>query len=259
MEPTYSPVMFSLALLLGMVLLFAVGRHIGLKRHLDKSAGERESLGTIEGALYGMFGLLMAFTFSGAAERFGEKRALISEEVAFTRTAYLRLQLVPQNERAALEELFRQYLDSRLESYRRLPDMQAFTREATKSKNLQNVIWGRAVAAARLPSADLHAGEVLLPAINDMINIAGTRELALQVHPPRIVFELLFVLGLICSLLAGYHMAGGRKWNWLHVFSFTLITSIVVYVILDMEYPRGGLISLQNADQALARLREEMN
>jgi hypothetical protein len=259
MEPTYSPLIFSIALLLGMVLLFVLGRHIGLRRHLDKSAGERESLGTIEGAVYGMFGLLMAFTFSGAAERFGEKRALIGEEVAVTRTAYLRLQLVPEKDRVALEELFRRYVDSRLESYRRLPDMQAFTKVAAESKDLQKTIWDRAVAAARLPSADLHAGEVLLPAVNDMINIAGTRELALQAHPPRIVFELLFVLGLMCSLLAGYHMAGGRRWNWLHVFSFTVITSIVVYVILDMEYPRGGLISLQNADQALIRLRGEMN
>ena len=259
MEPVFSPLMFSLALFVGMVILCAVGRRVGLRRHLDELPGERESVGTIEAAVFGMFGLLMAFTFSGAAGRFGEKRALITEEVGFTRTAYLRLQLVPENERVALEELFRQYVDSRLETYRRLPDIEAATKEAAESKRLQKAIWAKAVAAARLPNADPHAGEVLLPAINDMINISGTRVMALQAHPPRIIFELLFVLGLMCSLLAGYHMASRRRWNWLHMFSFALIRATVAYVILDIEYPRGGLLHLQSADQMLVRFREDMN
>src|SRR3974377_255760 len=146
-----------------MMILVTIGRHLGLRRHLDQDAGERESLGTVEGALFGVFGLLLAFTFSGAAERFAEKRALIAEEVRFVETAYLRLQLVPETERVALQELFRRYVDSRLETYRRLPDMQAATMEMAESKKLQKEIWARAVAAARLPNADLHAGEVLLP------------------------------------------------------------------------------------------------
>ena len=140
MEPVFSPLMFSLALFVGMVILCAVGRRVGLRRHLDELPGERESVGTIEAAVFGMFGLLMAFTFSGAAGRFGEKRALITEEVGFTRTAYLRLQLVPENERVALEELLRQYVDSRLETYRRLPDIEAATKEAAESKRLQKAI-----------------------------------------------------------------------------------------------------------------------
>jgi len=59
-------------------------------------------------------------------------------------------------------------------------------------------------------------------------------------------------------LSLGYHMAGGRTWNWLHIFAFTVITVIVVYLILDIEYP-GGLIHVQNADQMLVKIREGMN
>jgi hypothetical protein len=54
-------------------------------------------------------------------------------------------------------------------------------------------------------------------------------------------------------------MAGGRRWNWLHMTGFTVITVIVVYVILDIEYPRGGLINLANADQMLVDVRQAMN
>ena len=43
-EPVYSPVFFSLALFVGMTILLAIGRHLGLRRHLDTEAGRREGL-----------------------------------------------------------------------------------------------------------------------------------------------------------------------------------------------------------------------
>ena len=141
-----------------------------------------------------------------------------------------------------LQELFRRYVDSRLETYRLLPDMQAAEKEMAKSKNLQEEIWSDAVAATVLPNAHPDAGKLLLPALNNMIDIATTRTMALQIHPPRIVYALLFGLGLICSLLAGYRMSTGQHRSWLHIMGFTIITVIIVYVVLDVEYPRTGLI-----------------
>ena len=91
-----------------------------------------------------------------------------------------------------------------------------------------------------------------------MIDIATTRTMALQIHPPRIIYALLFGLGLICSLLAGYRMASGQHRSWLHIFGLTVFTVIIVYVTLDIEYPRAGLIRLETADQLLVRLRERM-
>ena len=90
-----------------------------------------------------------------------------------------------------------------------------------------------------------------------MIDITTTRTMALQVHPPRIIYALLFGLGLICSLLAGYRMSSGQR-SWLHIAGFTVMTVIIVYVILDAEYPRAGLIRLESADQLLVELRDSM-
>jgi len=127
-----------------------------------------------------------------------------------------------------------------------------------RSKKIQEEIWNQAVAATRLPNSHPDAGKLLLPALNNMIDIATTRTMARQIHPPRIVYALLFGLGLICSLLAGYRMATGQHRSWLHIFGFTVITVIIAYVILDVEYPRTGLIRLENADQLLVRVRESM-
>jgi hypothetical protein len=114
------------------------------------------------------------------------------------------------------------------------------------------------VAATKLPNSHSDAGKLLLPALNSMIDIATTRTMVLQMHPPKIIYFLLFGLGLICALLAGYRMAGDRHRNWLHILAFTMITAIVVYVILDIEYPRAGLITLENSDQLLVQVRRSM-
>ncbi|HVN44648.1 MAG TPA: hypothetical protein VMT66_05300 [Steroidobacteraceae bacterium] len=258
MEPLISPWVFALLLFLGMLIMLEAGRRLGGVRRQRESDSDRSNLGPIEGAVFAVFGLLMAFTFSGAATRFNEKRMLIAQEVNAVQTAYLRLQLLPQEPRTALQDLFRNYLDSRLEYYRKIPDPAAADAMAA-SEQLQQRIWSSAVVATELPGAHRDAGKLLLPAVNAMIDIATVRAMALQIHPPRIIYALLFCLALICSLLAGYRMGGAPSRSWLHILGFTLVTVVVVYVILDVEYLREGLIRLQTADQLLIKARATMN
>jgi len=79
-----------------------------------------------------------------------------------------------------------------------------------------------------------------------------------EIHSPRIIYALLFGLGLLCSLLAGYRMASDRNRSWLHIMGFAAITGIIVYVILEVEYPSTGLIRLEAADQLLVDVRDNI-
>jgi hypothetical protein len=258
MEPPIPALLFALVLFVGMLVLMEIGRRFGVRRRPKESEGERSGLGTVEGAVFALFGLMVAFTFSGAASRFNEKRMLTAEEVNCIETAYLRLHLLSPQAQPVLQELFRHYVDSRLETYRRLPNMVAAEMEMAKSKKIQEEVWIEAEAATRLPDSHPSSGLLLLPAINNMIDISTTRTMALQVHPPRIVYALLLGLGLICSLLAGFRMSSGQHRSWLHILAFTVLTVIIVYVMLDVEYPRAGLIRLESADQLLVNLRDHM-
>ena len=258
MEPPIPALLFALILFVGMLVLMEIGRRFGVRRRPKESEGERSGLGTVEGAVFALFGLMVAFTFSGAASRFNEKRMLTAEEVNCIETAYLRLHLLSPHAQPALQELFRHYVDSRLETYRRLPNMAAAEMEMAKSKKIQQEVWIEAEAATRLPDSHPSSGLLLLPAINNMIDISTTRTMALQLHPPRIVYALLLGLGLICSLLAGFRMSSGQHRSWLHILGFTVLTVIIVYVMLDVEYPRAGLIRLESADQLLVNLRDHM-
>jgi hypothetical protein len=241
-----------------MLALLETGRRVGVYCRQKDSQAEYGNLGIIEGAMFALFGLVIAFTFSGAVSRFNEKRMLIAEEVNGIETAYLRLNLISQDAQPDLRQLFRRYVDSRAETYRRLPNMEAADAEIAQSKRLQEMIWVQAIESSLLPRSHPDAAKLLLPALNNMIDIATTRTMALRVHPPGIIYALLLGLSLICSLLAGYRMSFGQRRSWLHILSFAFMTVITVYVILDIEYPRAGLIRLEAPDQLLLNIRDRM-
>src|SRR4051794_21066793 len=81
-------------LLAGTLLLLEVGRRIGHKRHNADPEDPSVGLGAVDGAVFGLMGLLIAFTFSAAATRFDARRALIVEEANAIGTSYLRLDLL---------------------------------------------------------------------------------------------------------------------------------------------------------------------
>jgi hypothetical protein len=100
---------------------------------------------------------------------------------------------------------------------------------------------------------------LLLPALNQMFDTASTRMLATRMHPPLVIFAMLFGLALVGALLAGYGMASGKRRNWLHMVGFAAAMAGAVFVIIDLEYPRLGLIRVDTFDQALVDLRAGMN
>ena len=139
-----------------------------------------------------------------------------------------------------------------------LQEIEAAKAEYLNTKRLQERIWEQATPATRLPEAHPDAGRLLLPALNAMFDITTTRLMASRLHPPPIIFYLLFILASLCSLLVGYGMAAAKRRRWLHVLAFSLTVVISVFVILDIEDPRSGYIRLDPYDQALVDLRAGM-
>jgi len=250
---------FTFGLFLGMLLFMEIGRRIAVRRMREDTGAAGEGVGTVDGAVFALLGLLIAFTFSRASSRFDARRQLIVEETNDIGTAYLRLDLLPADFQPALRESFRRYLDARIEVYRKLPDIAAAKESLAKANELQSRIWREAVAATQAAGAPPAAPILLLPALNAMIDITTTRTMATQMHPPTIVFVMFFGLALAASLLAGYGMTGSKVRSWFHMLGFALVMAIAVFVILDIEYPRLGLIRVDAFDQALIDLRESMN
>ena len=247
----------AVTLFVGMLILLEIGRRIG-NRHLAlDETGARAGVTTVDGAVFALLGLLIAFTFSNAASRFDTRRLQIVDEANAIGTAYLRIDLLPAAAQPPLRERFRQYVDLRVEVYRSLPNLDQAYRSLERSVELQRDIWRLAVAGCE--GATSPCAVLLLPALNQMIDIVTTRTVASRIHTPWIVFALLFLLALLAALLAGYGMAGARTRSWVHVINFALIMSVSVYLILDLEYPRFGLVRLDAYDDVMVELRKSLN
>jgi hypothetical protein len=251
---TLEAALVALGLFLALLACLEIGRRIGVRRAARDGESARAGAGVVEGAVFALLGLLIAFTFSGAASRFDQRRTLIIEEANAIGTAYLRLDLLPAAAQGELRAEFRSYLDARLAAYRAIPDLARLNAELARSVALQQEIWTKAVAA----SAGTPAAMLLLPAINEMFDIATTRTMAGQVHPPPALFALLLLLALLGGLLAGYAMSSAERRSWVHMATFAFALAGAVYVIIDMEYPRLGLIRVDAFDEVLVDLRQGM-
>jgi hypothetical protein len=248
---------FALGLFLGVLVLLEVGRRYGRRRLAKEAEGARAGLGVVDGAVFSLLGLLLAFSFSGAATRFEGRRSLILAEANAVGTAWLRLSLLPPESQLRLQELFRRYLDMRLSAYQSMDDLREAAKRLKQSVDIQGEIWSEFLRAAQTEQGQ-RALVPLVVALNAMFDMATTRTVAAQEHPPMIIFVMIAVLSLISALLAGYGMAGSKARSWLHVLGFSVVLSLTVYVILDLEYPRLGFIRIDGADQILRDVRKSM-
>jgi hypothetical protein len=230
-----------------MLLLLELGRRFRLKQ---KRSTESTA---VEGAVFALFGLLLAFTFSGAVTRYDIHHQLLVEETNDIGTAYLRLDLLPAPAQPALRQLFRDYTTSRLHLFDKVS-----RKVSPETERLQREIWRQSVTAVSAPGASADAAKLLLPAINTMIDITATRQSAFEMHPPIIVFMLLFAFSLGCAFLAGYGMSAIPR-NWLYTVALAAAVTLTIYATLEIEFPRQGIIRLTTLDKALIDLRSSLN
>jgi hypothetical protein len=233
-------------LLPAMIVLQQLGHGLRLRRQTAPQSS------AVEGAVFALFGLLLAFTFSGAVARYDAHRELVAEERNDIEKAYLRVDLLSPEKQPQLRQLFRDYVDSRLHLYDvGSPEVGLCTEQ------LKREIWEDAVADAAVPGTNPDATKLLLPALNDMFDITATRQNAFHMHPPRLIFLLLFILSGGAAFLAGYGMSAPKR-SWLYTIAFALTVTLTVYATLEIEYPSQGLIRLTNTDQTLLQVRDSM-
>lgn len=257
MRDTFLAGLSALGLLASMLLFLEIGRRLGTRWLARHPEGGPAGFGVLESAIFGLMGLVVAFTFSGAASRLDTRRQLIVQEANAIATAWRRIDMLPAAAQPALRESFRRYVDERLAVYRKFPDIEAAVAELRRATALQGDIWAQAVAALRTEGGQ-HAIMLLLPPLNEMFNIATTRTMATRMHPPTIIFIMLAILPLTGSLLAGYSTATGKRRSWTHMVGFAVIMAGTVFVILELEFPRLGFVGFDAIDHALVEVRDSL-
>lgn len=250
-EPLVAPWLYSVVLLLGLLICVQLGFVLGRRYRVKGDPS------TLSGAVFGLLGLLLAFSFSGAAGRFEHRRELITQEANAIGTAYLRIDLLPVAQQAPLREAMQRYVRLRLDIYQATPGSATASKAWADSVAMQQQIWTQATTAAQA-SGSTAALSLMASALNEMFDITTTRLAATRDHPPMVIDLMLFLLALMSALLAGYGMADGEQVPWLQVTVFAVALTVTVFVIRDLEYPRLGLIKVNAADQLLIETLQGM-
>lgn len=253
--------LFAAVLFCGVLVSMHVGWRIGRKRLLALGEDGQAGLGAIDGAVFGLMGLLIAFTFTGAATRFDMRRSLVTEHVNATGTAWLRLDLLAEPEREKARDGFRRYVDTQLEivaNSGNSGNKDDVLAGMERLSSIQQEIWEILIQAAKNDKT-LPLSQTVLPPANEMFDLSNTRFMAARQHPPTEVFLMLGLLMLVSGLMAGCGMAKAERLSTLHMLCFAAIMSLSVYLILDIEYPRLGIVRIDAFDQSMISLRASMN
>jgi len=252
-----STILLAIYLFLGLLGSVEIGYRKGKRDQANDSDGKIESLGTVDSTVFGLLGLILAFTFTGALTRFDYRRELIVKEANAIGTAYLRLDLLPPNSQAKLRPLYKQYVQARIDIYENVEDKLLTKERYQETLKLQNQIWQIANSSVLI---EKNPGIIsfVLSSTNDMIDISNDRIQATKIHPPNVVYVFLFVLAIVSGLLIGYNMSANQQRYFYHIVLFCLIISSVIYVILDLEYPRLGLIQIDEHNRVLIEVLESM-
>ena len=251
-------ILFVPCLLFLLTLIFMeVGRRFGRRRLSEDPEGARAGASAVEGAVFALFGLLIAFTFTGAASRYEARRDLIVQHTNAIGTAWLRLDLLPAEAQSALRKDLRLYVDGIIKIHQLAGDKKFVGQMMAHLGKLQDEIWKLAETAVSRDSRP-QVATLVLPALNEMFDLGASRYAAARFHISLVILGFLIFLSMLASLLAGYAMGSAKRRNWLHMILFALLISLTLYVIFDFEYPRRGIIRLNEADQIYIELRRTM-
>jgi hypothetical protein len=247
----------TIGLFLCILLFLEIGRRLGLRQSARLGSDARVGVGVVDGSVYGLLALLLGFMFSGAAARFDYRRQLVAEEANAMGTAWERVDLLADDQQVAIRDAFRRYLDALIAWYAASPGTASTTHQPPDVTRAQNELWSLSVSACLTPSGEA-ARVLLLPSLNEMFGDVERERVARNIHPPPIIFVMLGVAAIAAALFAGYAMAAGAKRNWIYMLGIAAAVSIATYVILELEYPRLGLVRMTNVDRGLRELRAGM-
>lgn len=247
------------ALLFGMLLTGEVGWRIGRYFSVSYKVSNAGASDTFVAAIFGLLALLIAFTFSGASDRYDQRRELIVKEILTVGTAYMSVDLLKQEDQPRIRGLFKSYIDHRITLYQNVLDAAALETKFQAQSALANQLWQAAVKAVN-ETGDLQklVAARLLPEISTMFDAVDEQRLAMKFHPPRVIWQALMLLALIGSFLSGYGMGIEQKRDWLLNVAFIVLMAGAIYVILNLEFPRIGSINLDDFEQELIALRKSM-
>jgi hypothetical protein len=245
----------TLGLFVALIGALEVGRWVR-RRRADFDSYDSTAANAV---VFGVLGLLIAFTFNSSAERFDERRNLINDQANALRVSWTRIDLLPEPDREPIRACMREWVELVMETLPADPDYESpeFNERMNRARQLQQRAWHLAMESADRQSKPQYAALVLNP-IDQWMDLSATRMATNNRGMPTTVMVALVALSLAAAVLAGFHAARHPRRSLLHMIVFAGVIAMLLYLMVDLMLPRSGLIRIRRADKAMQRLYENM-
>jgi hypothetical protein len=227
-------VFFALLMIVG-ELAYQVGRRS--KTPADDVA--RSETGTIQAAVLGLLGLLLAFTFGMAGQRYDLRRTIQVDESNAIGTTYLRTEVLPDATAREVRRRLRDYVDARIDLHH-ASDEHRIREVRQMTEQIQKEVWAYAMQAARDDPRSIQVG-LFVQSLNQMIDLYSSVTIA-QARVPTRILVLLMVVAAFGIATVGHAFGLDRRRRVLGTVMLALLVSAIVLVTLDLDRPQSGRI-----------------
>ncbi len=214
------------------------GWQLGIR---TKGHGASGNISALEQSLLGLLALIIGLTFLMALTRFEARREAVLSEANAIGTTALRARLLPAPYRGESLKLLREYAQIRI-----IPPGMSFAELPTivdRSNHIQGALWQQ-VEALSVKDNNLVPTGLFILALNELIDNQGKRLAALQNFIPHIVLLMLSGMAAVACGFAGYASGLDPLRARLPVFITAFLVCTVIFVILDLDRPNVGFITI---------------
>jgi hypothetical protein len=205
----------------------------------------------LEAALLGLLSLLLSFTFGISSSRYDARRSQIVHEANNIGTVILRSDMYPDTVRRRLRKDLQEYVETRI-AYYNAGDETSINKLYANAGKLAGSIWNLAMASKKT-SPDFVRDNQMIPAINDMMDSVTERDASRLARVPDAIIYLLISLTILGGFIVGYGKKE-KKNDWIILSLYSLMTVMTIYVILDLDRPRRGMIQTTVPHQKIDEL-----
>jgi len=166
----------------------------------------------------------------------------------------LRTKLLSSPYDSITHALLRKYLDLRIK-ISAIPLSNTAERKVidAETEKLQKLLWESSAEAARMDSRPVIAG-YYISSVNELIDERSHRMELQQRHVPELVLIILFLVFIIGGGFMGFTSGLGMRRAYFPMLMFNLLIALIVFIILDMDSPKRGLIKVKQ--DSLIELRD---
>ena len=238
-------------LFLSMLSAIWIGYKIGLKKtKTDNKNAE------ISSALLGLLALILGFTFAMAGSRYENRKDNLIDEANCIGTAILRADIYPDSLKNEFKKDFESYVNSRRDYYLLENDEQKLTTSLKQSAVASKKLWDRAAFYAKDKDYFIQSN-MMLPALNEMFDSASKSNMVLNSKVPETIVYLMLAFSIIISFFIGYNSGLEKKINTKFITGFCFLICIVIFITLDLDRPRRGLITLESEISLMQKLNQK--